>query len=120
MSKADEKRREPNFKGAASIIRSKIMKAKEDGSKIQGELSDAWSKVEGCGVNKKAAKDALKLHNMSSEGQQEYLRSLYAMMGEFNIALEVDLVDQAEGEGEEGVVPFPTREREASESALLN
>lgn len=118
-SKKSDKPREPNYAGAASIIRTSVEKSNEDKSKTLGDLSAAWAKVEGYGVNKKAAKEAFKMKQMSDEGCQEYLRSLYGMMGQFGLALAVDMVDAAEG-AEPGDVPFPTKKAEAAESALLN
>lgn len=109
---------EPDFAGAAALIRSEISPDKEDLAKVQGDLSASWKRVEDqFHVNKKAAKDAARIANMSEETKQDYLRSLYGMFGAFGIALRVDLVDQAEGK-EAGA--FPTAGGAAGDSALLN
>ena len=94
---------EPDFDMAASIIRKEIMGDREDISKIQGDLSAAWKRVQDSArVNKAAAKQALAIFNKSPETMADYLRSLAGMLTAFKIeglTIEYDggdLVDRAE------------------------
>lgn len=96
---------EPDFAGAAALITAEIRPDKEDLSKIQGDLSASWKRVEDqFHVNKKAAKDAAKMLGMSPETRDDYLRSLYGMMRAFNVGISADLVD-AMGEGNVPTMP---------------
>lgn len=88
----------PDFDAAAKIIREEINGAKERGSKINGDLSAAWKRVEDVAhVNKKAAKDARAISLMSDETQSDYLRSLFGLMRPLGIGVRRDLVDLAQG-----------------------
>lgn len=98
---------EPDFETAASIIRSKVKPAEEKNAKSRGDLSAAWKTIEDdCHVNKKAAKDVHKLVGMSDESRDDYLRSFYGLMKQFNLGINEDLVDKAEGNG---APKMPTR-----------
>jgi len=109
---------EPDFSGAAELIRKSINPDKEELSKIQGDLSADWKRVQDqYHVNKKGAKDAAKMLTMSTETRDDYLRSLYGMMKAFGIGISADLVD-AMGDG--NAPTMPTRDAGASDSALLN
>lgn len=109
---------EPDFAGAAEVIRKEISPDKEDMSKIQGDLSASWKRVEDqFHVNKKAAKSAAQMLTMSQETRDDYLRSLYGMMRAFNISVSADLVDAMQ----DGETPtMPVRSGASSDSALLN
>lgn len=87
----------PDFDAAAKIILS-INANSEKRAKLNGDLSAEWKRVEDvCHVNKKAAKDARAISNMSEETQSDYLRSLFGLMGPLGIGVRRDLVDLAEG-----------------------
>ena len=96
---------EPDFEMAANIIRKDVMGDREELSKVQGDLSAAWKRVQDSAhVNKGAAKEALKILQKSDETRADYLRSLSGMLAAFKIpGLTInynpgDLVDQAEDE----------------------
>lgn len=96
---------EPDFDMAANIIRSDVMGDREELSKVQGDLSAAWKRVQDAAhVNKGAAKEALKILQKSEETRSDYLRSLAGMLTAFKITgLTInynggDLVDLAEQE----------------------
>lgn len=109
---------DPDFAGAAALIRKEISPDKEDLSKLQGDLSASWKRVEDqFHVNKKGAKDAAKMLGMSVETRDDYLRSLYGMMQAFGIGISADLVD-AMGDGQ--APTMPVRQGGAADSALLN
>jgi hypothetical protein len=88
----------PDFQLAAKIIAEAIDSTAERRSKMNGDLSAAWKRVEDeAHVNKKAAKDARAISRMSDETQSDYLRSLFGLMGVLGIGIRRDLVDLAEG-----------------------
>lgn len=112
-----EEVQKPDFVRAANILRGDVKPAEEANAKSRGDLSAAWKTIEqDCHVNKKAAKDAYRLLNMSPELRDDYLRSLYGMMQEMNIGISRDLVDQM-GDGE--VPTMPVSDRPAVETADL-
>lgn len=87
----------PDFDTAAKIIKG-INANAEKRAKLDGDLSAEWKRVEDvCHVNKKAAKDARAISQMSDETQSDYLRSLFGLMGPLVIGVRRDLVDLAEG-----------------------
>lgn len=87
----------PDFEAAAKIIEG-INANAEKRAKLNGDLSAEWKRVEeACHVNKKAAKDARAISQMSDETQSDYLRSLFGLMGPLGIGVRRDLVDLAEG-----------------------
>lgn len=87
----------PDFDAAALIIKG-INANSEKRAKLNGDLSAEWKRVEdACHVNKKAAKDARMISQMSDETQSDYLRSLFGLMGPLGIGVRRDLVDLAEG-----------------------
>ena len=99
---------EPDFEMAASIIRKEVMGDREELSKVQGDLSAAWKRVQDSAhVNKGAAKEALKILQKSDETRADYLRSLSGMLSAFKIdGLTInynpgDLVDLAEDDEED-------------------
>lgn len=106
-----EEVQKPDFERAAKILRGDVKPAEEQNAKSRGDLSAAWKAIEtDCHVNKKAAKDAYRLLGMSPELRDDYLRSLYGMMGELNIGISSDLVDQM-GDGEAPTMPVVERSR---------
>lgn len=87
----------PDFDAAAKIIKG-INANAEKRAKLNGDISAEWKRVEeACHVNKKAAKDARAISQMSDETQSDYLRSLFGLMGPLGIGVRRDLVDLAEG-----------------------
>ena len=99
---------EPDFDLAANIIRRDVMGDREELSKVQGDLSAAWKRVQdNAHVNKGAAKEALKILQKSEETRADYLRSLSGMLSAFKIeGLTInydpgDLVDRAEEDEED-------------------
>jgi hypothetical protein len=108
---------EPDFSGAVELIRKEIQPDKTDISKINGDLSASWKRVEdGFHVNKKAAKDAMRISQMPDETRNDYWRSFFGMIGAFGCGITQDLVDQM-GDTVSGM---PVRESAPTDSALLN
>ncbi|WP_334656978.1 hypothetical protein [Sphingomonas panaciterrae] len=108
----------PDFARAARLLRGDVKPAEEQNAKSRGDLSAAWKTIEDdCHVNKKAAKDAHKLANMSDETRDDYLRSLYGMMQELKIGISRDLVDQMGGAK---APQMPMAERSAPELHTVN
>lgn len=90
----------PDFDGAAKLIKSDIATISTRSSKLNGDKSASWKRVQDeFHVHKGAAKDAAKLANMSDELQSEYLRSFFGLLGPLGIGIRRDLVDIAEGNG---------------------
>jgi len=88
----------PDFDKAAKILREEISTIATRSSKLNGDKSAAFKRVEDeCHVNKAAAKDALKLANLTPELQSDYLRTLFGLMKPMGIGIRRDLVDLAEG-----------------------
>lgn len=88
----------PDFDVAAKILINELNTITTRASKLNGDRSAAWKRVQDdCHVHKTAAKDALKVANMTPELQSEYLRSFIGLMKPLGIALRRDLVDLAEG-----------------------
>lgn len=107
----------PDFERAAKILIGDIKPAEEQNAKSRGDLAAAWKVIaDECHVNKKAAKDAFRLRQMSEELRDDYLRSLYGLMKEFHIGISADLVD-AMGSGE--APTMPTTEEKAVETEDL-
>ena len=64
----------------------------------RGNLSAAWRAIEEqCHCNKAAAKLLHKLHGMSEEQRDDYLRTLYGGMQAMGIGISQDLVDKMTG-----------------------
>jgi hypothetical protein len=122
-SKADEVEeiQKPDFERAANILRGDVRPAEEKNAKSRGDLSAAWKAIESdCHVNKKAAKDAYRVLNMSDELRDDYLRSLYGMFQELNLGIRQDLVDQM-GDGETPTMPVVAARQVGAEGlAALN
>lgn len=88
----------PDFDAAAKLIREDISSISTRSSKLNGDKSASWKRVQDeFHVHKGAAKDAAKLANMSEELQSEYLRSFFGLMKPLGIGIRRDLVDLAEG-----------------------
>lgn len=106
---------EPDFELAAKIIREQIAPDRENVRSMQGDLSAEWKRVEDVAhVNRKAAKDALRISQMSQENMSDYLRSLLGMMPVLGIAIQQDLVD-----GMENISQFVVPIRGAPASELV-
>lgn len=116
--KENDKVEQPDFRSAAGIMRQSIAASNDAKSKALGDLSAAWKRIEDdFHVNKKAAKQIMTMLNMSDATRDDYLRSLYGLMQEFNISISADLVDQA---GDGNAPTMPVKQADASESALVN
>lgn len=103
----------PDFDAAAKIMKEELNTISTRSSKLNGDKSAAWKRVQDdCHVHKAAAKDALKVANMTPELQSEYLRSFIGLMKPLGIGLRRDLVDLAEGV--EGLM-IPVMDAPASE-----
>lgn len=88
----------PDFDAAAKIMRDEINTITTRSSKLNGDKNAGWKRVQDdCHVHKAAAKDALKISNMTPELQSEYLRSFFGLMKPLGIGIRRDLVDLAEG-----------------------
>lgn len=103
----------PDFVAAAKIMIDDLNTITTRSSKLNGDKSAGWKRVQDeCHVHKAAAKDALKVANMTPELQSEYLRSFIGLMKPLGIGLRRDLVDLAEGV--EGLM-IPVMDAPASE-----
>lgn len=103
----------PDFEAAAKIMVEELNTIATRSSKLNGDKSAGWKRVQDeCHVHKAAAKDALKLANMTPELQSEYLRSFIGLMKPLKIGLRRDLVGLAEGV--EGLM-IPVMDAPASE-----
>lgn len=88
----------PDFDRAKRILLHDLKPFEEQSAKVRGEQSNAWKTIEkDCHVNKKGAKWAFALLNMSDEARDDVLRSLYGMMKACNIGISADLVDKMTG-----------------------
>jgi hypothetical protein len=99
----------PDFEKMKRIFTHDIKGAEEKNAKSRGDLSAAWKAIEDdCHCNKSAAKLLYKLHMMSEELRDDFLRTLYGGMQALNISLSADLVDQME-DGEAPEMPVAKR-----------
>jgi hypothetical protein len=89
--------RPPNYRAAVQLIRHDMKKKKDRISGINGEIADAWAKVEGHKVDKIGAKLFMKLDALEPD---ERLAAIRAFNGLADVAdwplEEQDLVDSAE------------------------
>lgn len=94
----NEKMAEPDFDAAAKLLNSAISNSNDAKQKALGDLSAAWKRIEdNFNVNKKAAKDILKIASMSGGTQQDYWRSFFGMMRAMGLGVASDLVDKMQG-----------------------
>jgi hypothetical protein len=94
----NEKMAEPDFEAAAKLLKSAISNSNDAKQKALGDLSASWKRIEDSfHVNKKAAKDILKITAMSGGTQQDYLRSFFGMMRAMGLGITSDLVDKMQG-----------------------
>lgn len=85
----------PDFEKMKRIFVRDIKPAEEKTSKARGDLSAAWKAIEDdCHCNKAAAKLLHKLHGMSEETRDDYLRTLYGGMQAMGMGISQDLVDK--------------------------
>lgn len=89
----------PDFEKMKRIFTRDIKPAEEKTAKSRGDLSAAWKAIEDdCHCNKSAAKLLHKLHGMSDETRDDYLRTLYGGMKAMEIGISADLVDKMNDE----------------------
>lgn len=94
----NEKMAEPDFDGAAKLLKSAIANSNDAKQKALGDLSASWKRIEdNFNVNKKAAKDILKIAAMGGGSQQDYWRSFFGMMRAMGLGITSDLVDKMQG-----------------------
>lgn len=87
------KSNEPDYELAAGILAGIIASQREDISKVQGELSASWKRVEKeAGVHKAAAKAVFSLVNKSESYVDDYLRTFVGLARAMKLAVRVDLV----------------------------
>lgn len=100
------KANEPDYALAASILKDTLGGLRDDSSKLNGQLSAAWKRVEKeAGVHRGAAKAVFSLIHKSESAQNDYMRTFLGMAEQFKLyPLRKDLVDKAEAgdEGEDG------------------
>lgn len=97
MAKKDEPTEilQPDFEKMARIFSRDIKPAEEKNAKARGDLSAAWKAIEDdCHLNKRGAKLLFKLHGMSEEERDDFLRTLYGGMQALGIGISQDLVDR--------------------------
>lgn len=89
----------PDFAKMKRIFDRDIKPSEERNAKSRGELSQAWSVIEkDCHCNKAGAKLLHKLHGMSEETRDDFLRTLYGGMKALGIGISQDLVDKMSDE----------------------
>ncbi|RXR28934.1 hypothetical protein [Sphingobium fluviale] len=102
----------PDFERAVSIYRNDIKPAQARVGEYAQEQSTAYKEIKkGCNVHPGAAKLAFKLDAMEDTKRDDFLRSLKGLMSALNIGLSADLVDKAEGEDDEDVIPVKASSR---------
>jgi hypothetical protein len=85
----------PDFAKMKRIFLNDIKPAEEKNAKARGDLSAAWKAIEDdCHCNKGGAKLLHKLHGMSEEMRDDFLRTLYGGMKALGIGISQDLVDK--------------------------
>lgn len=97
------KSNEPDYGLAATILRDVIGALRDDSSKVTGNLSAAWKRVEKeAGVNKAAAKVIFSLLNKSDSHQDDFMRTFLGLGAQFKLyPIRRDLVDAAEEQGDD-------------------
>lgn len=94
--------RPADFRGAVQLIRSTYPK-KEKIQGINGEIGDAYAKIEGKKVHRQAAKVWARMDKMEPSERADFMRSLNGLMDASEWPEETaDMVDQAEN----NVVPM--------------
>ncbi len=94
----NEKMAEPDFEAAAKLLKTAISNSNDAKQKALGDLSASWKRIEdNFHVNKKAAKDILKVAAMSAGTAQDYWRSFFGMMRAMGLGVSADLVDKMQG-----------------------
>lgn len=89
----------PDFAKMKRIFFNDIKPAEEKSAKERGTLSQAWKLIEDeCHCNKAGAKLLHKLHGMSEETRDDFLRTLYGGMKALDIGISQDLVDKMNDE----------------------
>lgn len=85
----------PDFEKMKRIFTRDIRPAEDKNAKARGDLSAAWRAIEDdCHCNKSGAKLLHKLHGMSEETRDDFLRTLYGGMQAMGIGISQDLVDK--------------------------
>jgi hypothetical protein len=85
----------PDFEKMKRIFTRDIKPAEDKNAKARGDLSAAWKAIEDdCHCNKAGAKLLHKLHGMSEETRDDFLRTLYGGMQAMGIGISQDLVDK--------------------------
>lgn len=103
----------PDFALAVKLYKEDIRPAQAKVGEFAQEQSTAYKAIKKTAhVNPGAAKLAFKLNEMEDTKRDDFLRSLYGLMGELDIGLSRDLVD-AMGDGETTEMPTKDRKRPA-------
>ncbi len=103
----------PDFTLAVKFYKEDIRPAQAKVGEFAQEQSTAYKAIKKqAHVNPGAAKLAFKLNEMEDTKRDDFLRSLYGLMGELDIGLSRDLVD-AMGDGEANTMPTKERKRPA-------
>jgi hypothetical protein len=89
--------RPPQYRKAVQDIRGRIEPKRDKVSSINGEIADAWAKIEGLGCNKIGAKIFQKLDQLEPDERADVLRTIQGMISVSEWPELNDLVDQAEG-----------------------
>lgn len=106
----------PDFEKMKRIFTRDIKPAMEKSESERGKLSAAWKAIEEeCHCNKAAAKLLHKMHGMSEELRDDFLRTLYGGMMAMGIAISADLVDKM-GDGEAPQMPVEKKSGAGTEN----
>jgi hypothetical protein len=88
----------PDFSRVVKAYREDIRPAQAKIGELSQEQSTAYKFIKKtCHVEPQAAKLAFKLNEMEDTKRDDFLRSLYGLMGELKIGISADLVDKAAG-----------------------
>lgn len=110
----------PDFELAVKLYREDIKKSASDAATSAQELSEAYKAIrKRAHIQPQAAKLAFKLDAMESAKRDDFLRSFKGLLAELNIFAPVDLVDQAEGNGNVGESVVPIGKRAAPKLATI-
>lgn len=86
-----------DFEGAAQLMKTEVATLGNKSSKIRGDQSAVWKRIEEKGVNKKAAKAVQALIAQSPATVSDYLRTFIGLLNPLGLGILRDMVDDAEG-----------------------
>lgn len=112
----------PDFELAKRIYDKDIAPANKAQKQAMQEASAGWKEVKnGAHVHVSGFRQAAKVANMEDAEQQAWLRSFRAGCEQFNVGLNVDLVDVAEGvDASNTIEVVPSKQAASGDLHLVN